>query len=1069
MAEINNPEISTQAAKSEIHRPADLDQDFFVPEKNFKSHGLIGTFARHKVAPNLLMIIMVLAGIVALFKLNVQFFPNFELDYASVRVVWPGANAEDVEKSITDPIERVLRNLDNLDEMSSTSGMGVSTISLKFKEGTNMVEALDQINQRVSELRNLPQDAQKAVIERTVRYESVAKVLVISENGSLQELRPLVRRFERELLDRGIDRIGFTGLPTEEMAVEISQDTLEKHKLSLESISNQLAGMSRDLPAGSMGDQDTVRELRALEQKRDEIAFAQTPIVSNEYERLTLGDLGKIERRPVKDDAFITVDGFPAIELQLQRAENGDTLESSNILKNWLSETEPQLPAGVRFQVYDETWSLVEQRIMLLINNGVGGLLLVVLILYIFMNGRVAFWIAVGIPVSFMATLMILYLAGGSINMISLFGLIMALGIIVDDAIVVGEDALAHHERGEPALQAAEGGAHRMLGPVTASSLTTIAAFLPLMLVGGEVGNILFAIPLVIIAVIFASLIESFTVLPGHLRHALAKVEPTKPGTLRYKLDRGIDHFRHHQFRMVIRWVLAHRTITISIAMGMMIFAVALMAGGRLGFVFFPSPESPKLIADVRFIAGTPAQETANYVDRLYQALCEAEQELEPGIVKVAIVNYNKTSKQAGANFGSVTIELIDSGERATRNETLIQVWKEKAGAVPGLDLLTIESPRMGPPGGDIDIRLNGADTSSLKAASLELQGVLDQISGVMSVRDDLPYGRDQLIYQLTPQGKALGLSYVSLGRQLSDAFSGRLVQIFTDAEDEVEVRLQLPRHEQVSLATLNKMQVVTPSGERVPLTTVATWKTQRGYDVMRHIDGQLTVNVIAEVDKNLNNANVILAQLNATTLPELQSKYGLNYSIEGQKARQAETMGDMKIGLLIGLAMIYIVLAWVFGSYGWPLVVMMAIPFGLIGAIMGHWWMGIDMTILSLFGFFGLSGIVVNDSIILVSFYKQLRADGLSVNEALEEAAVQRVRAVLLTSLTTIAGLTPLLFETSLQAQFLIPMATAIAFGLMFSTLLILMVIPAMLSIYEQLWLKLRGQSIHYDKQTIL
>lgn len=341
---------------------------------------------------------------------------------------------------------------------------------------------------------------------------------------------------------------------------------------------------------------------------------------------------------------------------------------------------------------------------------------------------------------------------------------------------------------------------------------------------------------------------------------------------------------------------------------------------------------------------------------------------------------------------------------------------------------------------------------------------MVSQIPGVLSIRDDLPYGRDQLIYQLTPQGEALGFTYSSVGRQLSDAFSGRLVQIFTDREDEVEVRLQFPRHEQMSLATLNRMQVVAPNGQRVPLRTVVTWQTQRGFDVIRHVDGQLTVNVIGEVDKTVNNANRILAQLEQSTLRELEAKYGLTYSIEGQKARQAETMGDMKIGLLIGLAIIYIVLAWVFGSYGWPLVVMMAIPFGLVGAIMGHWWMGIDMTILSLFGFFGLSGIVVNDSIILVSFYKQLRTAGLSVNQALEEAAVQRVRAVFLTSLTTIAGLTPLLFETSLQAQFLIPMATAIAFGLMFSTLLILLVIPAMLSIYEQFYLKVHRRDEVYN-----
>ncbi|BBP44915.1 multidrug resistance protein [Thiosulfatimonas sediminis] len=1048
------------ADKNSSHpHPDALDSDFAIPERPFKSRGIIGLFARHKVAPNLLMLVMILAGIVALMKLNVQFFPNFELDYASVRVVWPGANAEDVEKSVTDPIERVLRNIDNLDEMTSTSAQGLSTVTLKFEQGTDMIEAVDQVSQRVKELRNLPQDIQVPVVERVVRYEPVARLLVLNQNGSLDELRPLVRQFERELLDLGIDKINFTGLPTEEMAVEVSQQKLEQHQLSLEMIGNQLSAMSRDYPAGTVGDDDSVRELRALQQKRDEIAFAQTPIVNSVSENVTLGDIAAIERRPQKNAPYIMVDGYPAIEMQLQRAESGDTLKSSRIMQNWLAQTEPQLPQGVQFKVYDETWSLVNQRIMLLVNNGISGLILVVLILYIFMHGRVAFWVAVGIPVSFMATLMILYLAGGSINMVSLFGLIMALGIIVDDAIVVGEDALAHHERGEPALEAAEGGAHRMLGPVTASSLTTVGAFLPLMMIGGEMGNILFAIPLVIIAVIFASLLESFTILPGHLRHALHKVEPAKEGSVRFRLDSAINHFRHHQFRSVVRWCLAHRAITISSALAMMIFVIALLAGGRLGFVFFPSPESTKLNADARFVAGTPAAVSAGYVGRLYQALLETEQALEPGILKVAVVHYNKTSRQTGPNFSGINIELVEPDQRQTRNAEFIRVWQEKVGTVPGLDVLTIEAPRMGPPGSDIDIRLTGAEPKKLKEASIELQEVLTQIQGVSAIRDDLPFGRDQLIYQLTPQGEALGFTYSSLGRQLSDAFSGRLVQIFTDAEDEVEVRLQYPRAQQATLASLNSMQVVAPSGERVPLNVVASWQTQRGFDIMRHVNGQLAVTVVGEVDKTVNNANRILQTLESTTLPELQSKFGINYSLEGQNARQAETMGDMKVGLLIGLSLIYIVLAWVFGSYGWPLVVMMAIPFGLVGAVMGHWWMGIDMTILSMFGFFGLSGIVVNDSIILVSFYKQLREAGLSVQEALEEAAVQRVRAVLLTSLTTIAGLTPLLFETSLQAQFLIPMATAIAFGLMFSTLLILLVIPSMLSLYEQFLLKVQGR----------
>ncbi len=1018
--------------------------------EKFKSTGLIGVFARHKVAPNLLMLIMILLGLVALSKMNVQFFPKFELDYAKVQIVWPGANAEDVERSITDPVERVLRNVDNLDDMTSTSSLGVSNVTLKFKEGTNMIDSLDIINQRVSELRSLPKDSEKPIIERILRYEPVARLLIIAKGASLQELKTLARQFEQQLLQRGIDKVDFVGLPKEEMAIEVSQDKLESHDLTLDKIAKKIAENSRDLPSGSIGDNESIVDIRAIQQRRSEAGFSHISVVANGTENTTLGDLGKISKRPVKDFPYLMVDGSPAIELRLKRSENGDTLKSSKIMQNWLAEVKPNLPKGVRLKVYSETWSLVNQRIMLLVSNGLSGLVLVVLILYLFMNGRVAFWVAMGIPVSFLATLMIMYLSGGSINMVSLFALIMALGIIVDDAIVVGEDALSHFERGEPPLEAAEGGAHRMLAPVTAASITTIAAFAPLMLIGGEMGNIMFAIPLVIISVIIASLIESFFILPGHLKHAFSHVKPVVENSLRHRLDQKIDYLREHQFRNIIRWVLTHRAITIGSTLAMMIFAIGLLVGGRLSFVFFPSPESTSLVANASFVAGTPAEVSAKYVEKMYQAMLETEQELDPGMVKVAVVHYNETGREKGPNFASINIELTEPDQRAARNADFIRLWKEKSGRVPGLDVMTVEEPKTGPPGSDLDIRLKGIAPRELKKASLELQEVISQVKGVSGVQDDLPYGRDQLVYELTPTGKSLGFTYASIGQQLSDAFSGKLVQIYTEGEDEIEVRLQSSRAEQATVATLSDMNVVAPDGKRVSLNSVITWHNQQGFDVVRHVAGHLAITVTGEVDSSVNNANLILEQLEATILPKLAAKYGLDYSLEGQSANQRKTFSDMKIGMLIGLITIYIVLAWVFSSYGWPLVVMLAIPFGLIGAIMGHWWMGIDMTILSIFGFFGLSGIVVNDSIILVSFYKRLREEGMGINEGLEEASVQRVRAVLLTSMTTIAGLSPLLFETSLQAQFLIPMAVSIAFGLAFSTLLILLVIPSVLSLYE-------------------
>ena len=913
------------------------------------------------------------------------------------------------------------------------------------------MEALDRVRQKVTALRNLPQDIEKPVISRFIRYERVAKVTLVSETGDLLALRQWARDFEQDLLRRGIDKVDFIGLPPLQLKVEMPLETQRRSERTLAQWSEQLAAQSRDLPAGTVGDAEGGRELRVLAQARDPVSLARLPVPVTGMPHLQLRDVAQVRWALQRYSPVEWVGQARAITLELKRAESGDTLKAADIMHQWLADTRPKLPPGMHLIVHDETWTLVKQRIMLLVENGLSGLLLVVAILYLFMNGRVAFWVAVGIPTSFAATLLILWLAGGSINMISLFALIMALGIIVDDAIVVGEDALAHYEAGEAPLEAAEGGARRMLAPVTAASLTTVAAFLPLMMVGGEMGKIMFAIPLVIIAVIIASLMESFWVLPGHLRHAFEKMHQRQPSRLRQQLEAAIDHFRFVWFRTVVRWALSHRAVVLSATLGLMIVAVGLLAGGRLGFVFFPSPEANKLNAWIQFTAGTPAQQTEAFARRVLKAAHEAAQELEPGVLKVAVMVLYQSERATGANHASVRIELKDSDQRHTRNADFIAAWRKHIGPLPpGLEQLSIAAPLMGPSGKDFEVQLYGADPRMLKQASLALQQALAQLKGVSGIEDDLPYGRDQLILHLTPQAKALGLSVQDLVAQLSHALSSQLVQIFTRGVEEVELRMALPDAERDRLSVLKSLQVRTPQGW-ASLDQLVWFGHQQGFDVFRHIDGRLGVTVRADVDRHQNNANRILAQFKETLFPELEKRYGVKVSLQGRAKSQQETLTDMKIGMWVGLALIYIILAWVFGSYGWPLLVMAAIPFGLLGAMFGHWVMGLDLTILSLFGFFGLAGIVVNDSIILVSFYKQLREAGMAIQQALEEAAVRRVRAVLLTSLTTIAGLLPLLFEKSLQAQFLIPMATSIAFGLMASTLLILLVLPVLLSLYEQ------------------
>ncbi len=1024
---------------------------------------IIGLFAHHKVAANLLMAIMLLTGAFALDRLNVQFFPTFELDIVSVRVLWPGASAEDVEDGIANPLEQRLRTVDGLDQMTSTSSQGIASITLEFKEGIDALLALDEVRRAVDAFRNLPQDAEKPEVALISRFEQVAR-LVITGVEDRAEMRRLVRRFETELLERGLDQVQINGLPSEEIRIQVDHDALEQLGVGLREIGQRVGDFSLDLPAGVIGRDEGARELRSLDKRREALGFEQIPIRADRQLRVELGDVAKVERVPRDRSVLLSVDDQPAVEMVLQRSERGDTLKAARAFSQWLEDTRPTLPPGVELLVYDASWELVRDRIMLLVTNGLGGLVLVVAILYLFLTGRVAFWVAWGIPVSFAATLFILYLLGGSINMISLFALIMALGIIVDDAIVVGEDAMAHYQMGEDPLLAAEGGARRMLAPVIASSLTTIAAFLPLILVGGRIGNILGAIPIVIICVILASLVESFLVLPGHLRNAFVHTHKIQPNSLRARLDRGFEWFRDHAFRPLVAIAVRQRFATVASAIAMLTIAVGLLAGGRLGFVFFPTPEAQILHANVTFAAGTPRARVDQFLIHLEETLYATEQALDQGELINLVLAFHGSRTGGGPGggttadqLGSLQIELVEPDLRRVRNNELIRAWRERIRMPAGLDSLNITARRIGPPGRDLTIRLTGGSAEVLKDAAVALSETLSGIEGVLEVEDDMAYGREQLIYRLTPVGEALGLSVADLGRQLRTAFDGQLVQILQDGADEVEVRVMLPSAERGTQASLYRLNVRTPAGDSVPLIAVADWDSRRGFEVLRHADGKLAVEVTADIDASVTTAGEVTAGLEDGTLEQLQRDYGIDASFEGRSADQRDTLSDMRKGLMLGLILIYLILAWVFSSYGWPLVVMAVIPFGLTGALFGHWAMGIDLTILSLFGMFGLSGIVVNDSIILVSFYKQLRGEGLSIQQALIEAASQRLRAVLLTSLTTIAGLMPLLFETSYQAQFLIPMATSIAFGLGFATLLILLVIPALLSMHESAHGRLR------------
>ncbi|WP_281645382.1 efflux RND transporter permease subunit [Parendozoicomonas sp. Alg238-R29] len=1026
-------------------------------------HSLIGLFTSHRVAANLVMFLMILAGLWGIQKLNTQFFPEFEIDVITVSTVWSGATADDIQRAITIPVERELKGIAGIDRYFSSSSPGSSRIRLEINRNADVAKITDKVRQTLAAMTTLPSDAEKPLVDRFERFESIARV-VIAGGNSLNELRPLARRLEQDILNRGVRKATFTGLPELEMAIELDSVELHRLGLTLPQIAAAIQKRSVDFPAGTAGIGTVERPLRSLGQARLPSEFANLPLLTQtDGQVVRLGDVASVALEGAEGQPVLTVKGKPAVELTLYRTRADDTLEAAAIMQAWVKDIRKELPADMDVVVYDQSWSYLDERLQLLLKNGAGGLILVIAILFLFLNVNVAFWVTVGIPISFLASLAVLELIGGSINIISLFGLIMVLGIIVDDAIVVGENILAHVQDGESPRSAAIDGARRMIAPVTAASLTTIAAFLPLLILQGNVGNMLVDIPTVVICVIIASLVECFLILPGHLYHSLGS-KPYQPSKRRQKLDAAFDRFREQSFRPLVRAAVQNRGTTMLVAVCLFVISLSLLMTGHLRFTFFPTIDGQTMRAAFQFTPGTPASEVDAFMEELERSLRAAEKNTgETLVVNIfqlkgeARFSLFSSGKTTGDGFGTLIVDLVSTQARDTKNAELIRLWKQELQRSPGLERFTIAQAKAGPPGKSIELKLIGSDIDNLKTASLELQEALGQYPGTSNIEDDLPWGREQLIFELNATGKALGLSLQDVGQRLRTAIDGQRLQIYHQRYEEVEVHLRLPRAQREHLETIYDFPLVMEPDSTERLDNLVDFSSRRGLDTLKRVDGQLAVQVSADVDETVINSNQILAELEAELLPELMARYGLRYGYEGQSAEQSEMMEEMKLGLVIALALIYIILTWVFSSWSWPLAVMIAIPFGITGALFGHWFTGLDLTVMSQFGLFGLTGIVVNDSIVLLTFYRELREKGLEMTDAIIEAACQRLRAVLLTSLTTVGGLLPILFETSPQAQFLIPMATTIVFGLLFGTGLILLVVPSLLVALEDI--KLRGR----------
>ena len=1006
----------------------------------------IRTFVEHRLAANLGMVLMILAGVWAIAQITVRLNPAQEMPWVYANIAWRGASAEDVEKLVTTPLEQQLKSIPDVKTVRSVTRDAASQVQVELEPDADVQAAVDRVKQRVAQLRSLPAEIEPPVIYALRQRDLVAAVLITGA-GSIDELIALAREMENDLLTGGMDAIEFTGLPAQEIAIQVDTRTLFELGLTFEELGQRLALLSMDAPAGTAGRGQLARQLRSLDQRRAPTEFEDLPITTGDGSLVRLGDIARVERRPLVDHPQLSVGGEPAIALFVRRDLETDSLTAARTLNAYLDGRRPTLPEGVHLTLFLEAWHFIRDELSLIVWNGLTGLALVIAALVVFLRVMPAFWVTMGIPVTFMAALLGFYYLGGTINVVSLIGLVMALGIVVDDAIVVGEEALSQFDAGKSPADAATAGANRMLAPVIASSLTTLCAFSPLLAVDDAP---LSEIAIIMLVVIAASLIECFLILPGHLRHAFERVQRRPPSHARQRFDAAFARFREGRFRSLVRFAMANRATVVTAAVGVFTVLVLAWATGWIKTQMGLSIDFEQVQANVRFVSGIPEGDKEALLAHLEETLAatDAEHGGDNLVAHIVVANHaliDGESKE-GPQFASLQVELTSPEQRDVSAEAFAAAWRERVRRSASVDALEIARERSW--FSDFSILIKGTDVETLKRASDAAIRELVTLDGVSNLRDDLPYGKDQWILSLNTAGRSLGLSTGELGRQLRAAYDGRRIQIFQDGDNELEVRLLLPEEERTDLRRIEQFPIKAPGGEMLPLTAVADLVARRGIDAIHHHDMERTLHVRGDVDLNRITGREVVAHFDSNIRDRLVEQYGVSTGLDEISLAEQESLDEGMLQFLVALALIYVVLAWVFASWTWPLAVMSAIPLGLTGALLGHVIMGLHINPMSLLGFFTLTGIIVNDSIILLSAYKRLVAAGVPAEQAIEDAACLRLRPVLLTSVTTVAGLFPLLLETAPIAAMFTPLAAAICFGLLYGTLLVLVVIPVMLSL---------------------
>jgi multidrug efflux pump subunit AcrB len=1046
----------------------------------------------------------ILAGIFAAFNLRRQFFPDMTFDSVVISMAYPGASPEDVESSIAKRIENVLIAIDEVDEIRTTCVEGSVSISVTFKEGTaNIDDAIDEVRRRVDSIQDLPTEVERPIVTRMQPMMPVIMVEIwgdVDKQVMKQAIRD-VRDDLRSFTEMGSLSVG--GDINNELTVEVDQDSLIEHGISITQVAQRISLWMREIPGGTLRSKGGDIVIRTNTPEESSLDIEEIVIRSqHDGETLLLGDIANVQTTLVDIPIAVRFNGKPAMNMFIAKSGDQDIVKMAEIVRayvkgrmgepydqNWKdtfsgSQTVRQtawqlgvdadpLPKGTSLTTFTDLARFVEGRLNLLTKNALYGGALVFILLLLALNWRVALWVGIGLITAFGGTLFIMSMVGITLNMLTMFALILVLGLLVDDAIVVAENIKAQHEQGVPAMEAAVNGTKQVMWPVIATVLTSIVAFLPLTFVKGNMGDLLGALPIVIACALAMSLFESLLILPAHLGHSLEKIEKatkTKIGKLFDRYGKARDRLLFDRivpaYLSLLSLVIRFRYISLSLAIASLIVSVGLVMGGRVGYEFMTIPDAETIAINVRMPQGTPFSQTTKMIEHLERGSRSQSQVQHISSLSGVQMATGETGGGFSSNIGQIFLELTPAERRTLNASEVIDNIRTSIGDVAHLaDSIRYEMMSGAPSGADITLKLHAENEQALLAASEQIQNDLRTYAAVHDITDNSSLGQRELHLELRDGAVSTGLTLSDLAQQVRGAVYGIDAHVFAHGDEEVDIRVKLGKELRENVGALEQLWITTPAGVSIPLVEVAHITEQRGYTSIHRLNRKRTVTITAEVIDGISPESVSL------TLPFDAWKNAFpNVEIQkgGRQEQQAEAFASLPIGFAAACLMIYVILAWLFGSYFQPFIVMLGIPFAMIGVIWGHYFAGVSLSFLSMIGFVALSGVVVNDSLIFVEFYNAKRAEGQSLRESLLSAGAARLRPIFLTTITTVLGLTPLMLEQSMQAKFLIPMALAISFGLISATVLILLLLPALLVIgsdiqqsFSFLWNGKNGQRL--------